>query len=226
MSGSAPNSSHESNEETGRVVDEDDRRFSAEHRLRSAPRRVPQETTAREPWYKGRLGRDLLILVIAAAIGLAVLPFADVANVDYPEARAVADRLDSAWRSILGGSDPEVTATAAGLRLHTFETDGRSLMVLTLSEPTSTGLCYAIRFGPGILSVAGILEEPGPGCTPQSPGVFEQRGSWSEVLPSERITQPWFIPLIVLLSAAGLFAMTDISIVLLTKPRSRVSSRA
>lgn len=166
------------------------------------------------------MGRDLAMLVLAVAIGLAVSPFADVANVDYPEARAVADRLDSAWRSILDGSDAEQTATEADLRVYTYEVDGRSLVVLAPLEPTSTGLCYAIRFGSGILTVGGVLEEPGEGCTPQPSGVFESRGSWSAVLPSERITEPWFIPLAVLLSAVGLSAMTDISIFLLSKPRS------
>lgn len=169
------------------------------------------------------MGRDLAIVVLTATIAVAIQPFADVANVDYPEARAVADRIDSAWRSISGGADAEETVTRAGLRLHIFDVDGRSLMVLTDVERTSTGFCYAIRFGPGILSEAGVLEDPDSACTPESLGVFVRGGSWSEILPSERITPPWFIPLMVLLFAAGLYALVDISIVLVTRRETLAS---
>lgn len=203
--------------------DKDDRRFSVEHRLRSTARPARQEPPTREPWYRGRMGRDLAIVVLAVAIALVIQPFADVANVDYPEARAVADRLDSAWRSIIAGGDAEGTAKGSGLVLHTSDVDGRSLMILTDTEPTSTGICYVIRFGPGVLSEAGVLKESGSGCTPGSSDLFERRGSWSEVLPSERITQPWFIPLMVLLFGAGLYALVDIPIVLVARRESAES---
>ncbi|MEA1903912.1 MAG: hypothetical protein U9N56_10330 [Actinomycetota bacterium] len=157
------------------------------------------------------------------SLSFAIAPFADVANADYPEARDIADRIHAAWRSIdSGGADPEEAAAAAGLRVHTFEVDGQPSMILTHSEPTSAGSCYALRFGPKILSEVGILAEPTSGCAPQAPGIFERGGSWSEVLPSERITPPWFVPLVVLLFTAGVFAVTDIPIALLTKPRSPV----
>ncbi len=151
-------------------------------------------------------------MVLIAAVALVVIPSADVPNSDYPEARAVADRLDSAWRSIGDGADAGETATAAGLVVATFEVAGRSVIVLSDSRPTTTGVCYAFRFGQGVLSEAGVVTGSSSGCSPDSLETFDRGGSWSDVLPSERITRPWFVPVMVLLVALGLFALADIPI--------------
>lgn len=164
--------------------------------------------------------RDILILVSAIALGLAVQPFADVPNPDYPEAHDVAERLQAAWWSVVqGGVSPEEAAAAHGLHVYFFEVNERIRTVYTDSEPTASGDCYVVRRGPWIGTQWGILETPTSGCTPQPPGVVKVSGSQEEVLPSERITPEWFVPVIVLLSAIGLSAATDASLVLLTKSR-------
>ncbi len=171
--------------------------------------------------------RDVVVLVLAGSIGLAIGAFADVANPDYPEARSIADRIDSTWRSIVTeGADPQEAAAAAGLRVHTFEVSGRERTILTHATPTVAGSCYTFRFGPGILSQAGILEEPSSGCTPLPPGTLEPSGSWSEVLPSERITPPWFVPAVVVLFVAALYAATDIPLALLIRRQKPDPSRS
>ncbi len=207
-----------------RVLD-DDPRFSVEHRLRRAASSPAHGESAPEaPGYRKQLIRDLVILVFVALLGLAIAPFADVANEDYPEARAIADRIQATWRSIVSeGADPDEAAASAGLRVFVFEAAGSPRTILTHPEPTAAGSCYAIRFGPGIVTDAGILLDTAPGCTPLPPGTFEHRGSWSEVLPSERTTPVWFVPLVVLLSGAGLIAVTGIPLALLAKLRSQAS---
>ena len=142
---------HDSGSEGLPIPGDGDRRFSVEHRLRSSARPAPPAPPLR-PWYRGRIGRDVSIVVLIAAVALVVIPSADVPNSDYPEARAVADRLDSAWRSIGDGADAGETATAAGLVVATFEVAGRTVIVLSDSRPTTTGVCYAFRFGQGVLS--------------------------------------------------------------------------
>lgn len=151
----------------------------------------------------------------------AIQPFADVSNPDYPEAADIADRLESAWRSVVrAGAEPEEAATTEGLRVYFFELDdGRVRTVYTHSDPTEAGHCYVIRHGPNIATEAGILQEPGPGCTPQPPGLVAESGSWQEILPSERMTTKWYIPVMILLSAIALYAITDIPLAILTKSR-------
>lgn len=199
---------------------DDDLRLSLEHRLRraSGSTSVPAAAVLRK-----RVWRDVLIVVFAVALGFVAVPFADVANPDHPEAQAIADRLDSAWRSIVrDGVAPQEAASAAGLAVFTFDVDERPRIVLTQSEPTAAGVCYAIRFGPGILTAAGTLAAPSDGCTPQSPGRFDQGNSWAEVLPSERITTWWFLPLMALACAGVLYAATDLAIAAMIRSRDRV----
>jgi hypothetical protein len=194
---------------------EDDVRFSVEHRLRRTPQ---QEPPPRRPVYRRQIVRDVLIIVALGVLALALVPFADVANPDYPEARDIADRITVAWEAIVhSGAVPEDAAAAAGLRVFTFE-DEQPRTVLTHPEPTSKGICYALRFGPGILTMAGTLLEPAAGCTPQPPGRFSRSGAWSDVLPSERVTMWWFLPLMILAGGGVLYAGTDIVIKLTTRP--------
>jgi hypothetical protein len=160
----------------------------------------------------------VLIVIILAILAWTLVPFADMANPDYPEARDIADRITAAWKAIIhDGAIPEDAAAAAHLRAFTFEAD-RPRTVLTHPEPTAEGICYALRFGPGILTMAGTLAEPGAGCTPQPPGRFDKSGAWSDVLPSERVTAWWFLPLMILAGGGVLYAGTDIVIKLIAKP--------
>lgn len=201
--------------ESGLPDPEDDVRFSAEHRLRRASQR---EAPPQRPVYRKRIVRDVLIMIALGLLALALVPFADVANPDYPEARDISDRITVAWEAIIhSGAVPEEAAAAAGLRVFTYEED-QPRTVLTHPEPTSTGICYALRFGPGILTMAGTLLEPAAGCTPQAPGRFNRSGAWSDVLPSERLTMWWFLPLMILIGGSVLYAGTDIVIKLIAKP--------
>jgi hypothetical protein len=201
--------------ESGLPGPKDDVRFSAEHRLRRASQR---ETPPGRPVYRRRIVRDVLIAIVLGLLALALVPFADVANPDYPEARDIADRINAVWEAIIhSGAVPEEAAAAAHLRVLTYE-DEQPRTVLTHPEPTSKGICYALRFGPGILTMAGTLLKPAAGCTPQPPGRFDRSGAWSDVLPSERLTMWWFLPLMILIGGGVLYAGTDIVIKLTTKP--------
>jgi hypothetical protein len=168
--------------------------------------------------YRRRILRDALIIIVLGFSAVALVPFADVANPDYPEARDIADRITAVWQAITrDGAVPEEAATAAHLRVFTYE-DDRPRTVLTHPEPTSKGICYALRFGPGILTMAGTLLQPDAGCTPQAPGRLDRSGAWSDVLPSERLTMWWFLPLMILAGGGVLYAGTDTVIMLVTKP--------
>lgn len=51
--------------------------------------------------------------------------------------------------------------------VHTVDVGGQPLIITTHSEPTSTGSCCAVKFGPTIVEQVGILQEPTSGCAPQ-----------------------------------------------------------
>jgi hypothetical protein len=169
-----------------------------------------------------RIVRDVVLLVAVAVLVALLIPSADVANPDYPEARSIADRITTAWGAVIeDGVAPEEAAANAGLRAFTYEVGDQPRTVLTHPEPTAAGVCYALRFGPGILTAAGTLYDPTAGCTPRPPGRFDKGQSWSEVLPSERITTWWFVPAILVLSGVALYAVTGIILTLITGERSR-----
>ena len=196
---------------------DDDVRLSVEHRLRRSPHRG---TPPPRPVYRRWIVRDVIIAVVCGIVALALVPFADVANSDYPEAKDIADRITVAWQAIIrDGAVPAEAAAAADLRVFIYPGE-RPRTVLTHPHPTEKGICYALRFGPGILTMAGSLLDPGEGCTPQPPGRFDRRGAWSDVLPSERVTMWWFVPLMALAGAGMLSAGTDVVIKLITKPSS------
>jgi hypothetical protein len=203
---------------TGMADSGDDVRFSIEHRLRKSHPRPSQTTSgARRARRRRRIVRDAVILAVAATLAGLLAPHADVANPDYPEARDIADRITMAWEAITeDGMALDEAAADANLRAFTYEVEGHLRSVLTHREPTATGVCYALRFGPGILTAAGTLHEPTEGCTPQPPGRFDKGQAWSEVLPSERITTWWFLPLMFLISGMALYAVTDMVIELIT----------
>jgi hypothetical protein len=68
--------------------------------------------------------RDVLIVIALGILALALVPFADVANPDYQEARDIADRINAVWEAIIhSGAVPEEAAAAAHLRVFTYEDD-------------------------------------------------------------------------------------------------------
>jgi hypothetical protein len=161
----------------------------------------------------------MAILAVAALAFFALVPFADAPNPEFPEARDAAIRIDAAWQSISGGGDAEEIAAAADLRIHAFVVGGRPRTIITHLQPTAAGTCYALRFGPGVVTAAGVIVDSTDGCTPVPPGTLERVGAWSDVLPSQGITPRWYVPVVALLVAVGLFAVTDAIFMLLTKPR-------
>jgi hypothetical protein len=165
--------------------------------------------------------RGAVIFLIAAVAGIVLAPFGDVPNAEHPEARDVADRIDAAWRSVTDGStSPEEAATAAGLRVRHFEVGGRPRTIITTAEPTAAGTCYAIRFGEGVVTQVGtVAVDPDSGCEPHATGILLTRGSWSSVLPSERVTPRWFVPLVTFVLLVALVAAIDVTIVLISKRR-------
>lgn len=192
--------------------------FSPEHHLRrSTAGSRHSESESGLPGQRRRIVRDLLILVFTVSVGAAIQPFADVPNPEYPEAQGIADRLNSVWRAVADdGIDPVEAAATEDLDVYFFEVNERVRTVFTHPEPTEVGHCYAVRRGPLVGTEAGILEDPNPECTPQQPGLFSVSGSWDEILPSERMTTKWYIPIMILLSAVALYAATDIPLALLT----------
>lgn len=194
---------------------------SPEHRARRAAR-LRQQVARPRPWSKKRLVIDLVVLVAAVALGLAVAGSADIPNPAYPEPREIADRIHDAWlRVVVDDVGADEAAEQARLRAYTYDTPDRTITVITHPEPTAAGTCYAVRFGPGIGERVGVLDEPTDGCTPRPPGVLARSGTWHDVLPSERITPVWFIPLVVLLSAVGVAALVDGAVQLLERRSHR-----
>lgn len=193
--------------------------FWPEHRLqRAASPTRSEETEPSHPVRRRRVARDFVIFAFALLVGAAIQPFADLPNPEYPEAREIADRLDSAWRSVANdGVDPAEAAETAELNVYFYEVNERVRTVFTHPEPTEAGHCYTVRRGPWIGTEAGILEAPVLRCTPQPPGLVSETGSWEEVLPSQRITTVWYVPVMVLLSGIALYAATDIPLALLTR---------
>lgn len=196
---------------------DDSRSFSAEHRARRIAASIEPSRGPRTPWYRSRVHRNLAVIAVTTVAAIAIGTFADVANPDYPPARSLADRLDAAWRAIDAGAAPDDAAAAEGLRAHILDSPRGQQTILTHPEPASDGRCYALTFGTGVVTVAGTLRAPAPGCTPTPPVLFEVRGTWSEVLPSPRTTPAWFVPVLTVLFAVALYAVTDIVLTLLMR---------
>jgi hypothetical protein len=198
--------------------DDDLSQFSVEHlarRLgtRSAPPKPPPP--------KRRFVRDLVLIGALIAVALLLIPFADVPNAEYPEARALADRFDAIYASVWrGDTSLEAAAEADGLRVYQFPFDERTISVLTDPQPTAHGTCYGLRTGGGQATVA-VKFVPTNGCVPQGRSAFEKVGSWSDVLPSERLTTVWFIPALVVLIGCAMALTTSLVLKLLPQMNQR-----
>ena len=188
--------------------------FSVEHRVR----RLGTHKAPEAPPPPMRLiVRDLVLLGGVLVVALLLVPFSDVPNPDYPEARVQADRLDTAYRSVWGDDvSIETAASAEGLDLYQFPAGERTISVLTHSQPTTAGMCYGLRLGGGFGTEA-VRFLPTEGCVPQSRWAFDAVGAWDDVIGTERETSVWFVPALILLVGLGVTLVTDITIKLLPR---------
>ena len=188
--------------------------FSVEHRVRRlGTHRAPEAP----PPPKRLIVRDLVLLGAVLVAALLLVPFSDVPNDDYPEARAQADRLDAAYRSVWGGDvSIETAASAEGLLVYEFPTGERTISVLTHAQPTDAGMCYGLRLGGGFSSEA-VRFLPTDGCVPQGRWAFDAVGGWDDVLGTERLTSVWFVPALTILIGLSVVLTTDIIIKLLPR---------
>ena len=186
--------------------------LSVEHRARSLAGRSAR---AKPPPEKRRFRRDLVLLGAVITVVLLLAPFADVPTPDYPEARAQADTLDAAYRSIWRNDrSVEAAASAYGLNACEFPVGQRAVWVMTHPQPTAGGTCYGLRTGGGMATVA-VKFVPIDGCEPQQGTVFEGAGLWEDVLPSQRMTTVWFVPAVVILASCAIALSTGIILKLL-----------
>jgi hypothetical protein len=187
--------------------------FSVEHRARRVGAvRAP----VKPPPPMRRIVRELVL--IAAILGAIVLagPFADVPNPEHPEANALADRLTSAYRAIWRGeASVEATASAEDLAVFEFPAGERSISVLTHTQPTAAGTCYGLRFGGGETTIA-IKFTSSSGCVPfHEQSTIQAAGPWEDVLPTERLTTVWFVPVLIVLASCIVVIITDIGLKLI-----------
>lgn len=187
--------------------DDDLRRFSVEHRARRLGiRKAPEKP----PLPRRLIVRDLVLLGGVVLVALVLVPFGDMPNTNYPEARAQADRLSAAFRSV--ATDESAIADAAeeaGLLVYEFPAGDRTVMVLTHAQPTAAGTCYGLRFGGGLGSEA-VRFSSTDGCAPESRWAFDAAGGWEDVLGTERTTAVWFVPAMIVLVGIGVALTTDI----------------
>lgn len=161
--------------------------------------------------------RDLLFLGGLLAVGLLLIPFGDVPNTAYPEARAIADRLDNAYGLVWGGDvSIETAAVTENLIVYAFPVGDRTISVLTHAQPTAAGTCYGLRLGGGFGTEA-VRFLPHDGCVPQGHYAFEAVGSWEDVLGTERMTTVWFVPALIFLFGIGIALTTSIVLKLLPR---------
>jgi hypothetical protein len=194
--------------------DDDLGQFSFEHRVRRlGARRAPPKP----PPPKRHFARDLVLIGGIIGVMLLLVPFADVATAEYPEARALADRLNAAYQSVWqGDASLEAAAIADGLRVYEFPVEDRTISVLTHPQPTADGTCYGLRTGGGLATDA-VRFAPTDGCVPLGRSAFESVGAWGDVLPSERMTTVWFVPALLILLGCVLALTTNIVVKLLSK---------
>jgi hypothetical protein len=188
--------------------------FSVEHRVRRLGTHKAPEAP---PPPKRLIVRDLVLFGAVLVAALLLIPFGDVPNADYPEARVQADRLEAAYRSVWGGDvSIETAARAENLLVYEFPAAERTISVITHAEPTAAGTCYGLRLGGGFAAEA-VRFLPTDGCVPQSRWAFEAVGGWDDVLGTERVTSVWFVPALIVLVGLGIALTTDIIIKLLPR---------
>ncbi len=74
--------------------------FSAEH---SARRLAARRRTPKRPAEKRPILRQVVLLAVVVGVALLLMPFADFANTEYPEATALRQRLSAAYESAWSG---------------------------------------------------------------------------------------------------------------------------
>lgn len=197
--------------------DNDQSQFSVEHRARRLSARTAPAKPPRSK--RRRIVRDLALIGGIVAVVVLLRPFADVPNPEYPEASAIAERLNAAYRSAWsGGVSLEAAASAESLVVYRYPAGEGTVSLVTHTHPTAADTCYGMRMGDGFSTLV-VEFAPTDGCVPQGQSVFREAGLWGDVLPSERITTVWFIPALIVL--VGLMvALTTNIVVELVRDRS------
>ena len=188
--------------------------FSVEHRVRRLGIHKAPETPSPP---RRLIARDLVLLGGVVVAALLLVPFGDVPNPDYPEARAQADGLDAAYRSVWS-SETSVADAAddEGLLVFEFPAGDQTITVLTHAQPTAAGMCYGLRLGGGFGTDA-VRFLPSDGCVPQGRWAFDETGGWDDVLGTERVTSVWFVPALIVLVGIGVALTTNIILKLLPR---------
>lgn len=182
--------------------------FSVEHRARMLrDRSVSVEALPPKP----RVVRELVLIGITIVVALLLWPYREVATADYPEAQALADRLQATYEPLWRGDiSPDDFSVPDGLRLFEFPIEERTVSVLTHPQPTAEETCYGLRTGGGLITTA-VRFAPTEGCVPQGPWAFESTGTWSKVLPNARETPLWFLPTVGILAFGALTGASSIA---------------
>ena len=136
--------------------------------------------------------------------------FGDIANRDFPEAQARAASLQAAFELVWrGDASLGSAAIAKDLRAYEYPLGERTISVMVHPEPTAAGTCYGVRTGGGLDTVS-VRFTATDDCVSEGRSSFEAVGTWSAVLPSQRVTSEWFVPALVTLIACALALTTNI----------------
>lgn len=94
------------------------------------------------------------------------------ADPEYPEARAQADALNAAYRSVWRDeATVEAAARANGLTAYELQGEPQAVWLMTHPQPTADGTCYGLRTGEGTATVA-VKFLPIDGCEPKQQTVI------------------------------------------------------
>lgn len=182
--------------------------LSPEHlarRLKARSAQIPERRPRPPVW------KEVALLVVVAAALIAAWPFSEVDTLDYPEARANADRLRAVMEPVWSGDvSIEDVEVPPGLEMYAFGFQGSTAWVLTHEEPTTAGTCYGLRTGGGLVTAA-VRFAPTDGCIPPDRVSFEASGAWDDVLPRQRVTPVWFVPIVGILIGVALGAGASIA---------------
>jgi hypothetical protein len=116
----------------------------------------------------------------------------------------------------LGGASLEAAAVAEGFSVHEYPFGERTVSVMVHPESTAASTCYGLRIGEGLSTLA-VRFTATDGCAPQAVSAFQAQGTWSDVLPSQRMTTLWFVPALVALITGALVLTTTIVLKLLSR---------
>lgn len=195
--------------------DNDQSQFSVEHRARRLSARAAPAKPPRPK--RRRIVRDLVLIGGIVALVVLLRPFADIPNPEYPEASAVAERLNAAYRSVWSdGISLEAAASAESLVVYRYPLGEGTVSLLTHAQPTAAGTCYGMRMGDGFSTLV-VEFAPTDGCVPQGQSAFRKAGLWGDVLPSERVTTVWYIPALIVLVGFMVAFTTNIAVELVRR---------